>query len=34
MKYLLAASLILALKILIPNLIHRSESITNIIVSL
>jgi len=32
-KYILIASL-LALKFLIPSLIHRSESITNIIVSL
>jgi len=31
MKYLLGASLILALKILVPSLVHRSESITNII---
>jgi len=33
-KYILIAGLILALKFLIPSLIHRSESITNIIVSL
>jgi len=33
-KYVLTASLILALKFFIPSLIHRSESITNIIVSL